>query len=43
MKRVAVKMNKICNDLRLLASGPRCGLAEFNLPARQPGIVDHAG
>lgn len=37
MKRVAVKMNKICNDLRLLASGPRCGLAEFNLPARQPG------
>ena len=37
MKRVAVKMNKICNDLRLLASGPRCGLGEFNLPARQPG------
>ena len=37
MKRVAVKMNKICNDLRLLASGPRCGLGEFNLPAMQPG------
>ena len=37
MKRVAVKMNKICNDLRLLSSGPRCGLGEFNLPARQPG------
>lgn len=37
LKRVAVKMNKICNDLRLLASGPRCGLAEFNLPAMQPG------
>ena len=37
MKRIASKMNKICNDLRLLASGPRCGLAEFNLPARQPG------
>lgn len=37
LKRVATKMNKICNDLRLLASGPRCGLAEFNLPARQPG------
>ncbi|MEG0789234.1 MAG: aspartate ammonia-lyase [Alistipes sp.] len=37
MKRVAVKMNKICNDLRLLASGPRCGLGEINLPARQPG------
>ncbi len=37
MKRVALKMNKICNDLRLLASGPRCGLGEINLPARQPG------
>ena len=37
MKRVAVKMNKICNDLRLLASGPRCGLGEINLPAMQPG------
>ena len=37
MRRVAVKLNKICNDLRLLASGPRCGLHEFDLPARQPG------
>ncbi len=37
MKRICVKMNKICNDLRLLASGPRCGLGEFNLPAMQPG------
>lgn len=37
LKRVCVKMNKICNDLRLLASGPRCGLGEFNLPAMQPG------
>ena len=37
LKRIAVKMNKICNDLRLLASGPRCGLGEFNLPAMQPG------
>ena len=37
LKRVAVKVNKICNDLRLLASGPRCGLGEFNLPAMQPG------
>ena len=37
MKRLAVKTNKICNDLRLLASGPRCGLGEFNLPAMQPG------
>ena len=37
LRRIAVKMNKICNDLRLLASGPRCGLHEFDLPARQPG------
>lgn len=37
LKRVAVKVSKICNDLRLLASGPRCGLEEINLPARQPG------
>ena len=37
MRRIAVKMNKICNDLRLLASGPRCGLGEINLPAMQPG------
>ena len=37
MRHIATKMNKICNDLRLLASGPRCGLHEFDLPARQPG------
>lgn len=37
MRRIALKMNKICNDLRLLASGPRCGLGEINLPAVQPG------
>ena len=37
MKRLAVKVNKICNALRLLASGPRCGLGEINLPAMQPG------
>lgn len=37
MKRLCVKVNKICNDLRLLSSGPRCGLGEINLPARQPG------
>ena len=37
MRRIAVKMNKICNDLRLLASGPRCGFDEINLPAMQPG------
>jgi len=37
MKRLAVKASKISNDLRLLGSGPRCGLGELNLPARQPG------
>ena len=37
MKRLATKVSKISNDLRLLASGPRCGLGEINLPARQPG------
>ena len=37
LKRVAVKLSKICNDLRLLSSGPRTGLAEINLPAMQPG------
>ena len=37
LRRVAVKVNKICNDLRLLGCGPRCGLTEFNLPAMQPG------
>jgi len=37
LKRVAVKLSKICNDLRLLASGPRAGLYEINLPAMAPG------
>jgi aspartate ammonia-lyase len=37
VKRSAVKLSKICNDLRLLSSGPRAGLAEINLPAMQPG------
>jgi aspartate ammonia-lyase len=37
LKRIAVKLSKICNDLRLLSSGPRAGLAEINLPPRQPG------
>lgn len=37
LKRVAVKLSKICNDLRLLSSGPRAGLAEINLPPRQAG------
>jgi aspartate ammonia-lyase len=37
LKRVAVKLSKICNDLRLLSSGPRAGFGEINLPARQAG------
>jgi len=37
LKRNAVKLSKICNDLRLLSSGPRCGFQEINLPAMQPG------
>ncbi|GAO01849.1 aspartate ammonia-lyase [Anaeromyxobacter sp. PSR-1] len=37
LKRVAVKTSKICNDLRLLSSGPRTGLGEINLPPLQPG------
>ncbi len=36
-KRTSVKLIKICNDLRLLSSGPRCGLNEINLPALTPG------
>jgi aspartate ammonia-lyase len=37
MKSLAIKLSKICNDLRLLSSGPRCGLREINLPPKQPG------
>ena len=37
LKRVAVKISKICNDLRLLSSGPRAGLNEINLPPVQAG------
>ena len=37
LKRLAVKLSKICNDLRLMASGPRCGLNEINLPPMAPG------
>ncbi len=37
LRRIAVKVNKICNDIRLLSSGPRCGLGEINLPPMQPG------
>jgi aspartate ammonia-lyase len=37
LKRCAVKLSKICNDLRLLSSGPRTGFGEINLPPVQPG------
>ncbi|MGL5636168.1 MAG: aspartate ammonia-lyase [Bacteroidales bacterium] len=37
LKRLAVKLSKIANDLRLLSSGPRCGFNEINLPPLQPG------
>lgn len=37
LKRAAVKLSKICNDLRLLSSGPQAGLGEIFLPARQAG------
>ncbi len=37
LKRSAIKISKICNDLRLLSSGPRAGFNEINLPKLQPG------
>lgn len=37
LKTSAIQISKICNDLRWASSGPRCGLAEINLPPRQPG------
>ena len=37
LKSVAIKVSKICNDLRLLSSGPRAGFNEINLPPMQPG------
>ncbi|MEH6579944.1 MAG: aspartate ammonia-lyase [Amphritea sp.] len=37
LKRNAVKLSKMCNDLRLLSSGPRAGFQEINLPPMQPG------
>lgn len=37
IKRLAVKLSKICNDLRLISSGPRAGINEINLPPMQPG------
>lgn len=37
LRTAAVNLCKIANDLRLMASGPRCGFKEINLPSRQPG------
>jgi aspartate ammonia-lyase len=37
LRHTSAKLTKICNDLRMLASGPRCGLNEINLPQMQPG------
>lgn len=37
LKRLAVALTKIANDIRLLSSGPRCGLGELNIPANEPG------
>lgn len=37
LKKLSIKLSKICNDLRLLTSGPRTGLFEINLPPKQPG------
>ena len=37
LKRIAVKLSKICNDLRLLNSGPRAGFGEIRLPSVQAG------
>ena len=37
LKTIAVSLSKIANDLRWLASGPRCGIGEYSLPATQPG------
>ena len=37
LKQIAVSLNKIANDIRLLASGPRCGIGEINIPSNEPG------
>ena len=39
LKRVAVKLSKICNDLRLLSSGPRAGIGEIELPRGAGGLL----
>ena len=43
LRAYVLDLNKIANDIRLLASGPRTGLAEIILPAVQPGLQHHAG
>jgi aspartate ammonia-lyase len=42
LKRVATKLSKTCNDLRLLSSGPQAGFGDIKLPPRQAGS-HHAG
>ena len=37
LKQLATSLNKIGNDIRLLASGPRCGIGEINIPSNEPG------
>ena len=37
LKQIAVSLNKIANDIRMLSSGPRCGIGEINLPENEPG------
>ncbi len=37
LKMIAIRLSKICNDLRLMSSGPRTGIEEINLPPKQPG------
>lgn len=37
LKSIAIRLSKICNDLRFLSSGPRTGIAEIKLPPKQPG------
>ena len=43
LKQLAVSLNKIANDIRLMASGPRSGIGEIIIPANEPGKFDHAG
>ena len=43
LKQLAVSLNKIANDIRLMGSGPRSGIGELNLPANEPGSSIYAG